>query len=211
MMRLARLAKSTYDVNQRLEQYGAVVHGRLAQDFERVDCPYPPSKLLLVGLKDERRLEVWVNVGKDKEYTLLRTYPILGLSGKTGPKLAEGDRQVPEGVYRIDWLNPNSSFHLSMHIDYPNDYDKARAVDDSRTKLGGDIRIHGGSASIGCLAMGDEVAEDLFVLVAETGLTNVEVILSPIDFRTRNIPEDMAQELPAWSEELYRIIRGHFP
>jgi len=66
--------------------------------------------------------------------------------------------------------------------------------------------IHGGSASAGCLAMGDEAAEDLFVLVAETGLENVEVILSPVDFRAQDLPERVIQKIPVWTKELYRTI-----
>ena len=88
-----------------------------------------------------------------------------------------------------------------------NDYDKKRAVEDGRKNLGGDIMVHGGNASIGCLAMGDEAIEDLFVLVAKTGLANVEVIISPIDFRTRNLSEKMS---PDWTDELYRIIKLRF-
>jgi len=201
---LVRFSKNTYDVRQRLAQYAPIVRERLAQDFKRINCPYPPAGLLLVGFKEEKLLEVWVKPEKDKEYALLRVYPIQGLSGGAGPKLAEGDLQVPEGIYRVDWLNPNSSFHLSMHIDYPNEYDKAMAMKDGRDNLGGDIMIHGGNASIGCLAMGDEAVEDLFVLVAETGLANVEVILSPMDFRVRDLSEKVK---PDWTEELYRIIQ----
>ena len=204
--KLLRSFKGKYGVEQRLAQYGSIVRERLAQDFERINCPYPPAKLLLAGFKKEKRLEVWASA-KDDKYTLLKVYPILGASGTLGPKLVEGDGQVPEGIYRIDWLNPNSHFHLSLHIDYPNEYDKARAVEDGRTNLGGEIMIHGGRASVGCLAMGDEAAEDLFVLVAKTGLANVEVILSPVDFRTEELPEQLKQLTPAWARDLYHAIR----
>jgi len=190
-----------------LEQYGSAVRERLAPDFERANCPYPPAKLLLVALKKERQLEVWVKAKEGDVYTLLRTYPIQGLSGKAGPKLAEGDCQVPEGIYGIDWLNPNSGFHLSMHITYPNEFDKARAAEDGRARLGGDIMIHGGRASRGCLAMGDEAAEDLFILTAQTGLENIEVILSPVDFRVQDLPEKTDKRTPDWTKELYRMIK----
>ncbi len=50
--------------------------------------------------------------------------------------------------------------------------------------------IHGGAASIGCLAMGDEVAEDLFVLAADVGRKNVQIVLSPLDFRMAKLPAD---------------------
>lgn len=83
----------------------------------------------------------------------------------------------PEGVYVIEWLNPNSRYHLSMRVSYPNAWDRQEATRENRTQLGGDIMIHGSNASIGCLAMGDEAAEDLFILAARTGISHVDVIL----------------------------------
>ncbi len=53
--------------------------------------------------------------------------------------------------------------------------------------------------------MGDEAAEDLFILAAETGTENVSVVLSPVDFRERELPHDLA--LPPWTGELYSSIR----
>ena len=53
--------------------------------------------------------------------------PVLGASGGLGPKLREGDRQVPEGVYSIVYLNPNSVAHLSLALGYPNAFDRAHA------------------------------------------------------------------------------------
>lgn len=93
----------------------------------------------------------------------LFAYHILAASGTVGPKLREGDEQVPEGIYSISGLNPNSQFHLSLRVDYPNTNDRQQAQLESRTNLGQDIMIHGRAASIGCLALGDEAAEDLFI------------------------------------------------
>jgi hypothetical protein len=55
-------------------------------------------------------------------------------------------------VYRIEHLNPMSSYHLSMKVSYPNAFDRRMAARDRRTNLGGDIFIHGKSVSIGCVA-----------------------------------------------------------
>ncbi|MBE0535986.1 MAG: hypothetical protein IH624_09985, partial [Phycisphaerae bacterium] len=60
--------------------------------------------------------------------------------------------------------------------------------------------------SVGCLAMGDEAAEDLFVLAAETGLENVEVVLCPVDFRSREMPS-ANYLLPEWTDDLYQRLR----
>jgi murein L,D-transpeptidase YafK len=123
-------------------------------------------------------------------------------SGGPGPKLREGDRQVPEGLYKLLWLNPNSSYHLSMKLDYPNAFDRGKGRADGRTRLGGDIFIHGRAASIGCLAMGDPAIEELFTLVAEVGVGNVRVTIAPHDLRRRPAPTDG----PAWVRELYEAL-----
>jgi len=199
------IVKGRSTVAERVAQYGPAVRARLSSDFKRVGCTYPPAKMKLVGLKKEKRLEVWV-APTNGVYALLKTYPIIGTSGGLGPKLEEGDSQMPEGIYRIDFLNPNSRYHLSLRVDYPNAYDRVKAAADGRTKLGGDIMIHGSAWSDGCFAMGDPAAEDLFVLAAETGLANVSVILSPVDFRVRELP-DKRPKVPAWTTDLYALIR----
>jgi hypothetical protein len=67
--------------------------------------------------------------------------------------------------------------------------------------------IHGSSVSIGCLAVGDEAAEDLFVLAADTGLPGVTVVLSPVDFRAgAAVPK--AAKLPDWIGPLYAEIKA---
>lgn len=192
-------------MSDRVREFGEAVRQRLAPRFDQVGVAYPPKRLTLVGLKHERALEVWV-AGENGEFRLLETFPILGASGMLGPKLAEGDRQVPEGLYRIESLNPNSQYHLALRVNYPNSYDKTKGKLDGRTNFGSDIMVHGGSSSVGCLAMGDQVAEDLFVLAAETGLNNITVILSPVDFRSRELPTGL-QAMPSWAPELYSQIK----
>ncbi len=192
-------------VSQRLEEFGPAVRERLLPEFQRFGVPWPPAELVLVGLKLEKRLEVWVGDGASQP-KLLKTYPIRGASGVLGPKLREGDRQVPEGLYRIESLNPSSRFHLSLRVNYPNDFDRGQGKADGRDRLGSDIMIHGGEASVGCLALGDPAAEDLFILAAETGLRNIRVILSPVDFRVRELPETMP-DVPSWTRQLYDDIR----
>jgi murein L,D-transpeptidase YafK len=200
----SRLEKNK-TVAQRLEQYGSAARQRWQPLFASKQVTYPPARLVLVGLKTEKVLQVY-GAAKDGPFQLLRAMPILAASGKVGPKLREGDKQVPEGLYQIESLNPNSRFHLSLRVNYPNSFDRAQAGQDGRTQLGGDIMIHGNAVSIGCLAMGNEGAEDLFVLAADTGLKNISVILSPIDFRrSSNFPDSAAQ--PPWTKELYYIIR----
>jgi hypothetical protein len=193
-------------IESRLGQFSGLVAKRLHSDFQRAGVPYPPARLVFVGLKQEEQLEVYAAApGADSPLRFIRTYPIQRASGELGPKLKEGDGQVPEGLYGIEYLNPNSAYHLSMKITYPNAFDKARGAEEKRTNLGGDIMIHGKAVSIGCLAMGDEAAEDLFVLAALTGISNIKVILSPVDFRKTELPSDA--KVPAWTATLYPQIR----
>lgn len=193
-------------VSGRLHQYGAAARTRLSPNFAKQRVSYPPSELIFVGLKEEKLLEVYAKSGTNG-FKLIRTYPILAASGVAGPKLREGDRQVPEGIYRIELLNPNSSYHLSLRIGYPNAFDRAQAAKEGRTKLGGDIMIHGKAKSVGCLAMGDEAAEDLFVLAADTGIEKITVILAPVDFRAgKTVPANA--KLPDWTKELYPQIKA---
>ena len=193
-------------VKGRLRQYGAFVRERLGPDFEAARVDYPPASVVLLGLKQELELVLFAR-DRAGELAFIRRYPVLGASGAIGPKLCEGDHQVPEGIYAIEELNPNSRFHLSLRVGYPNAFDREKAKVDGRKDLGGEIMIHGGSASAGCLAVGDEAAEELFVLVAECGLANTRLLLSPVDFRSRDLPLS-SWGLADWTDELYAELRG---
>jgi L,D-transpeptidase catalytic domain len=202
---LKRRLKGSATVADRIAEYGDSARARLVTHFHRAGVSYPPATFVLAGFKQERELHVFAS-DKGRGFKFVRTYPVYAASGVLGPKLRVGDLQVPEGIYRIESLNPNSQFHLSLRIGYPNQYDRARAGEEGRRNLGGDIMIHGGSASIGCLAIGDEAAEELFVMAADTGWHHAKVILSPVDFRSRELPETFQQDIP-WVRELYAQIR----
>lgn len=191
-----------FTVSDRVNQFGPTVAARWKPFFERAGVEYPPKKLILVAFKAEKQLEIYA--GDDgNTWKKLRAMPIVRASGKIGPKLREGDLQVPEGVYEVESLNSNSAFHLALRVGYPSPSDRAIARREGRDLdgLGGNIMIHGGAASIGCLAMGDEAAEDLFVLTALVGRENVEIWICPLDFRVSKAPFDA--ERKEWVEERY--------
>ncbi|CAN5829566.1 hypothetical protein BH09VER1_BH09VER1_42360 [soil metagenome] len=204
--RPATLPEGSRTVDQVLDAVGPTADKRLAFAFARAGVPYPPARLALLIFKAEKRLEVYASAPAEP-YRLVSSYPILAASGAAGPKYCEGDCQVPEGFYRIESLNPNSRFHLSLRINYPNDADRARALMEGRNvfNLGGDIMIHGSDVSIGCLAMGDLAAEDLFVLAARTGLENIRVLLAPGDFRSPSFTIT-AKEGDETTARLYREL-----
>jgi len=111
--------------------------------------------------------------------SVLRTYRIALGRNPVGPKAEEGDGKTPEGCYSIDRRNPKSSYHLSLHISYPNDSERGRASERG-VDPGGDIMIHGlrngeghiGPAHLetdwtqGCIAVTDEEMEEIWELVA---------------------------------------------
>jgi len=125
-----------------------------------------------------------------------------------GPKLREGDRQVPEGIYQVSWLNPNSSYHLSLKLNYPNDFDLKWAKEESRSEPGTNIFIHGKAVSIGCLAMGDSAIEELFLLTDAVGKEQVRVIISPVDPRLKTLTNNDTNK--EWVGVLYQNINDAF-
>lgn len=194
--------KGKRTVEEVIARYGPGAEKRLSPYFTRSGIEYPPEKIALVALKEEKRLELWGFGGG--AWRKIKEYDILGASGASGPKLKQGDHQVPEGFYGIIGLNPNSSYHLSMKLDYPNAFDLEQAKAEKRDNLGGDIFIHGKSGSVGCLAMGDPAIEELFTVVDKVGRSNAAVIIAPWDFRERTW--NVREGSPPWLPGLYAEI-----
>jgi hypothetical protein len=186
-----------------LQGYGAYATRKLNSYFAKAKVSYPPREVTFIALKQEKKLELWAR--DSGEFRFIRDYHIKAASGVAGPKLRKGDRQVPEGVYRIAELNPNSHYHMSIKLDYPNEFDLFHAFQEGRANPGSDIFIHGKAVSIGCLAMGDEAIEELFVLTEHVGVENVKVVIAPHDPRTYPLKAD-SKEDPEWTTELYSII-----
>lgn len=90
----------------------------IAPDLEQPDRQ---ADLITVD-KRQRRMQLWRQGESLAEYRIS-----LGGAGDEGHKQREGDQRTPEGRYLIDWRNPKSMAHLSLHISYPNEQDEARA------------------------------------------------------------------------------------
>ena len=117
---------------------------------------------------------------------VLRSYRIALGRNPIGPKEEEGDGKTPEGNYSIDRRNPQSKYHLSLRISYPNRADSDRAAERG-VEPGGDIMIHGlrnGEGHIGkehlqtdwtqgCIAVTDEEMDEIWDLVADG--TTIEI------------------------------------
>ena len=136
--------------------------------------PQPPPLVPLTGQidrieidKSDRRMTVF------REGQALRSYDIALGFAPGGDKSQQGDGRTPEGTFRIDRRNPQSSFHLSLGIDYPQPEDIARARAEG-VSPGGDIFIHGqpnllpfdiirkGDWTHGCIAVSNLEMEELW-------------------------------------------------
>lgn len=197
--------KGKFTTEDQLALYGDAARKRLCTKFDTAKVAYPPAKILMLGLKQEEKLEIYAKVAgssnQDDAYVYVCSYPILAMSGGPGPKLKRGDNQVPEGFYTLT-LEPNTPFHLALRLNYPSPFDLMHAAQDGRLSPGSDIMIHGNQCSAGCLAMGDPTSEDLFTLVADTGESNIDVVLVPHDFRA-DPKMDTPQGAPVWVKDLY--------
>ena len=158
----------------------ARVSSLLIPQLENLGLSYGAPIFIRI-FKEERELEFWFRQGK--KYKLFRTYPIAAMSGQLGPKLLEGDRQAPEGFYYVSAsrMNPNSRFHLSMNLGYPNHYDRVHG------RTGSALMIHGGSASIGCFAMTDPKIEEIYAM-SDAALRNGQTF-----FRVHCFPFRMSE------------------
>ncbi len=129
--------------------------------FKEAGLEYPPHSVFIRSFKLEGELELWVSENREKVFRKLNTYKICSRSGELGPKRMQGDLQVPEGVYRVNRFNPESRFHLSLGLDYPNLSD--RILGDKRHP-GGDIFIHGSCVTIGCIPIRNGPIEELYLI-----------------------------------------------
>lgn len=192
-------------VNEAILSYGLPIEPKLIKTFSEAGVSYPPENIALLAFKQEQHMELWAK-SENQIWRHVHTYPLTASSGHLGPKLREGDKQIPEGIYQLTLLNPFSNMHLSMKVNYPNAFDRQHATAERRRRLGGNIFIHGKNYSVGCLAVGDDAMNELFLITHRVGLEHVQLIIAPSDLRrakrvTASMPE------PRWLPALYKNIR----
>ena len=120
--------------------------------------------LFIRAFKKEQKLEIWAKSKGAGSYSLLKTYDFCATTGVLGPKRRSGDRQIPEGFYKVNFFNPQSQYHLSFRIDYPN---KSDLVFADKINPGDNIFIHGQCVTIGCIPVGDENIKEIYLLAAK--------------------------------------------
>ncbi|HUS01761.1 MAG TPA: L,D-transpeptidase family protein, partial [Chitinophagaceae bacterium] len=135
----------------------------LRMEFAKKGLQWPAKYVYIRSFKYDAQLEVWVKNDIREQYKLFKTYRVCMQSGTMGPKRFQGDYQVPEGFYYINEFNPNSNYHLSLGLNYPNASD--RILSDS-IRPGGDIYIHGSCVSVGCIPVTDDQIEELYIIAS---------------------------------------------
>jgi murein L,D-transpeptidase YafK len=162
--------------NDRVQTAKQEADSAARQLFANLGLNYAPRKVFIRIFKQESILELWVENPKTNLFVRLKTYSVCAMSGILGGKNKRGDMQVPEGFYYINAYNPNSSFFLSVMINYPNAYDL------HWKKTGSAICIHGSCASIGCIAIEDNPIKELYWILIQAksaGQANIPVHIFP--------------------------------
>ena len=142
--------------------------------------------------------------GKER-YQLFRTYKVAAMSGELGPKQKEGDKQAPEGFYFVpaSRMNPNSRFHLSFNLGYPNGYDRAHK------RTGSALMVHGAKVSIGCFAMTDPKIEEIYTL-CDAALRNGQPYFRVHSFPFRMTDANMAQHKDSKWQEFWENLKAGY-
>jgi murein L,D-transpeptidase YafK len=162
-----------------------------SKNIDREGC-----QLFIQAFKKEQALEVWVKPKQKNAFELLTSYPFCSSSGELGPKRKEGDYQIPEGVYHIQHFNPQSNFHLSLGINYPNASDKI--LSDPKHP-GGAIYIHGNCVTVGCIPVTDDKIKELYIMAVDaknSGQQKIPVYIFP-DRLDLGVPEKLAEAYPS--------------
>jgi len=157
----------------------------LKKQFAAKGLQWPAKYLYIRSFKYDGQLEVWVKNERKESFKLFKTYRVCAMAGTLGPKRMAGDYQVPEGFYYINEFNPNSNYHLSLGLNYPNQSDKI--LSDS-LRPGGDIYIHGSCVTVGCIPLTDEFIDEVYILAAyakAAGQDYIPVHIYPVRYNVK--------------------------
>ncbi len=166
--------------------------------FAAKGLSFPAKKIFIRVFKALSQLELWAENPINQQFVLIKTYPICYMSGVLGSKNKQGDLQVPEGFYVIDYYNPVSDFYLSVKINYPNAYDI------HWKKTGSAICIHGNCVSIGCISIEDNPIKELYWVLIQAhnqGQAEIPVHIFPKPLTTDNLAT-LRQEFAAEPEKI---------
>jgi murein L,D-transpeptidase YafK len=163
----------------------------LKKQLAAAGLQWPVKQMYIRSFKYDSQLEVWVRNNRNEPFKLFKTYSVCALAGSLGPKRMQGDYQVPEGFYYINEFKPNSNYHMSLGLNYPNASDKIICTT-NKLNPGGDIYIHGSCITVGCIPIQDPQIEELYILAMSAksnGQDFIPVHIYPVRF---NNPKSMA-------------------
>ncbi|MEO8759546.1 MAG: L,D-transpeptidase family protein [Bacteroidia bacterium] len=152
---LKQQLKYTHVAEAQKEKWAAISKNLKAKNIDITNY-----KILIRIFKEEKLLEVWLKSKTNTTYIHYEDYPICRSSGVLGPKRTEGDYQVPEGVYTVNFFNAFSDYYLGMQVNYPNASDKILG----KKPFGGQIMIHGNCVTIGCIPITDDKIKEVYLL-----------------------------------------------
>lgn len=187
----------------------------LKKQFEAKGLKWPAKYVYIRSFKYDGQLEVWVKNERKEPFKLFKTYKVCAMAGTLGPKRMAGDYQVPEGFYYINEFNPNSNYHLSLGLNYPNESDKI--LSDS-LRPGGDIYIHGSCVTVGCIPLTDDYIEEVYILAAyakAAGEDYIPVHIFPVRYNVKKSMDYLLYlsrtdgSLKAFGEKLEQVY-DHF-
>lgn len=191
----------------------------LVKQFAQKNLTWPPEAMFVRSFKYDKQLEVWVQNPGEEVFRLFKTYKVCIQSGSMGPKRLEGDYQVPEGFYYINEFNPNSMYHLSLGLNYPNASD--RILSDA-LRPGNNIYIHGNCVSTGCIPITDMPIEELYLLASTVKAMGfqefIPVHVYPVRYNVKKSSDYLAlsiqnnpylQEFNASLQQAFQYFEAH--
>jgi murein L,D-transpeptidase YafK len=161
------------------------------------------SAVLIRIFKAESELELWMQ--KDDRFELFATYPICKWSGRLGPKLHEGDKQAPEGLYAVSMpqIHRRGRWPRAFNIGFPNAFDRAME------RTGSLILVHGGCSSIGCFAMTNPKMDEIYQL-SEQALQQGQQIIPVHVFPFRMTEANLAAHADSEWQPFWRNIKDAY-
>lgn len=192
-------------------------HPRVKEAFELHEIDLQ-VRLLLKGIREdkvriyirafkmEQTVEVWARNVNDRSHQMIADYKFCNTSGRLGPKREQGDHQIPEGYYELIEFNPESNYHLSLKLNYPNASD---SVLGNKQKYGGMIFLHGGCATVGCIPINDEMISELYVLsvmAKEAGQDSIPVHIFPARLNRPNIMSLQKSDYPDKTKAFWKSL-----
>lgn len=193
-----RVERQRHFVRNELPLPGTPDLAKLAERLKALDLAEGRAVYIRI-FKAESELELWMQNSKGT-FSRLAAYPICHWDGTLGPKLKEGDKQSPEGFYRVGAPQTRlvGRWRKAFNLGFPNLHDQ------KLNRTGSYILIHGGCSSVGCFAMTDPVQDEIYGLARAAlakGQERFPVHIFPFRMTAKNMQRYATHEgADAWAD-----------